>query len=78
MPTTTRRNVLIRELAKHRQKFLDIRSIFVGLFAKCYRAVASEVLMEIGRARKPHPVAVVNGPIGIEQEPVENLSTLLP
>lgn len=78
MPTTTHRNILVGKLAKHGQEFLDIHSILVGLFAKCDRAVASEVLMEIGRARQPHPVAVVEGPISIKQEPVENLSSLLP
>ena len=43
----------------------DVISIFICLFTKLDWTVDSEVLMEEGRGREPHPVPCIQAPVCI-------------
>jgi hypothetical protein len=73
-----RKNVFSRHVLENWDEMTDVVAVGIVLLAERNRGVHSVVLMEEGRGRQPHPVAVVNSPISIEQKPVENFSARLP
>ena len=63
---------------EHGQEVPDEVPILVILLAKADRAVDAEELVEEGAGRQPHPVAIVDMPIPINEEAVKRVPPLLP
>mmetsp|Transcript_9211 Transcript_9211/g.23029 ORF Transcript_9211/g.23029 Transcript_9211/m.23029 type:complete len:236 (+) Transcript_9211:202-909(+) len=71
-------DVLGGHVLEHGQVVADERALLVVLLAERHRAIDPEVLVKEARARQPHPVAVVDGPVGVHQVAVEHLGARLP
>jgi len=59
-------DVLCRQLGQLRQPLAHVVAVLVVLLGEGDGRVAAEVLVEEARAREPHPVAVVEGRIGVQ------------
>ena len=65
-------DVLCRHVTQLRQVVPDEVAVLVVLLPEAHRAVHAEVLVEEARAREPHPVAVVERPVGVHEVAVEH------